>query len=79
VTIARVSQATGEVLLQAVPSARTTHQAAELLFRQTNRGRLGQQAVELLRSVANGASPNPQHPVLIDCRYMRQKHAPQKL
>ena len=40
------------MLLQAVPSARPTQQAAELLLRATARGRTGQQAVEVLRTVA---------------------------
>jgi hypothetical protein len=65
VTVGRVSQAAGEVLLQAVPTARVTGTAAELLLQATPRARHGQQAIEVLRSVGNSGSPITRRPVIM--------------
>jgi hypothetical protein len=67
VTVGRVSQSAGEVLLQAAPKVRLSEQAAELLLQVTPRAHHGKQAVEVLRSVALAGSAAGRQPVLILC------------
>lgn len=66
-TVGRVSQAAGEVLLQAAPKARVTGTVAELILQATPRARHGQQAVEVLRSTALAAGGVARPPSLILC------------
>ncbi len=66
-TVARVSHAAVEVLLQPELKGRLGQQAAELLLQGTPRARLGQEAIEVLRSIADTTAANPRRPVLILC------------
>jgi hypothetical protein len=65
VTVGRVSQAAGDVLLRAVPKARISEKAAESLLQTTPRARDGQQAIEVLRSVALAGGGTGRQPFLI--------------
>ena len=67
VTVGRVSQAAGEVLLQTLPNARLSQQTTELLLQRLPRGRLGQQAIEVLRSTALSGATTMSQPVMILC------------